>query len=467
VMGSRLKLGNDEVWPPTASEVAFGYDRVDELLDPGVFATDLIREVPFACGLLSRDVYAPLIERLEAWGFAESPAAGAGGRLVCWHYDWRRDNRLTAARLSADLSSLLGQHGPQTELCLLAHSMGGLVARYALEVADPALGDVAWRGHVSLLATFGTPHRGAPLALFRALGMEETLGLSGADLHRMMAEEDYPAGYQLIPPKESHAFWDRTGIAPRLANVDVLHPDVASDLNLNASNATAAREFWQALAGGTRPDPARCRYFMFMGRGFTTPVRGERRGTSTIDVIRQSDAGDETVPIWSSVLPDTQLQLDGDEHSVTFDDREVLATLGTLLGVPAVAVRRALGRRPAMEVGIRLSEWYVAPGATVSAHLRVRASAPVDVSVTCVLREPERIDNVKPVAKVELVKSNIGAFAMTFDFRAPGAPGVYTLRATAKVRGKARPVTSPDFVFVVRTSRKRAGPGGRGRRRAK
>lgn len=63
-------------------------------------------------------------------------------------------------RFSALLEALLKEH-PVAELVLLAHSMGGLVCRAAIHVAE-AEGQ-AWRQKLSTLVTLGTPHHGAPL----------------------------------------------------------------------------------------------------------------------------------------------------------------------------------------------------------------------------------------------------------------------------------------------------------------
>ncbi len=50
---------------------------------------------------------------------------------------------------------------PVESLTLLGHSMGGLVARSAIDVAESD--GAAWRPHLCTLITLGTPHQGAPL----------------------------------------------------------------------------------------------------------------------------------------------------------------------------------------------------------------------------------------------------------------------------------------------------------------
>jgi pimeloyl-ACP methyl ester carboxylesterase len=68
------------------------------------------------------------------------------------------NGRELAERLEALLA---GWPEPELELTLLAHSMGGLVARSACHVA--AERGHAWRGRLARLVFLGTPHHGAPL----------------------------------------------------------------------------------------------------------------------------------------------------------------------------------------------------------------------------------------------------------------------------------------------------------------
>jgi len=80
-----------------------------------------------------------------------------------------------AAALSRALSLV-----DEKRLNVLAHSMGGLDARFA--VARLGLG-----ARVAALVTVGTPHRGSPLAdlstdLLRRLGVERVLGAAGVPL---------------------------------------------------------------------------------------------------------------------------------------------------------------------------------------------------------------------------------------------------------------------------------------------
>src|SRR5437763_959212 len=61
------------------------------------------------------------------------------------------------AQRAAELRELIDHASPQEPVHLLAHSMGGLDARYMISRLDMA-------DRVLSLTTIGTPHRGSPIA---------------------------------------------------------------------------------------------------------------------------------------------------------------------------------------------------------------------------------------------------------------------------------------------------------------
>lgn len=107
-------------------------------------------------------------------------------------YDWRLDNRINAAMLRDLVSDRLRRwreysHNPDARVIFLAHSMGGLVARYYLEVLE-GLRDCR------ALITFGTLYRVSLNALdFLANGYKRLF----VDLTEVM--RSFPSAYQLLP----------------------------------------------------------------------------------------------------------------------------------------------------------------------------------------------------------------------------------------------------------------------------
>lgn len=98
-----------------------------------------------------------------------------GTSLLYLRYNTGRSIAENGRELSAHLEELL-QHwpDPKVNLHVLAHSMGGLVARAALHAASP---DQHWPNRLRSLVSLGTPHAGAPLERLGS-GLQRALGLS-------------------------------------------------------------------------------------------------------------------------------------------------------------------------------------------------------------------------------------------------------------------------------------------------
>jgi pimeloyl-ACP methyl ester carboxylesterase len=104
---------------------------------------------------MTLDVYAPFLSFVtKKLGYKEHEDFFAFG------YDWRQSNRKTAAQLAELLTRKL-KEGFQT-IKIVAHSMGGIVARLLL--ASPEYKDLAAK--VSCFVQIGTPVRGASKAYF-------------------------------------------------------------------------------------------------------------------------------------------------------------------------------------------------------------------------------------------------------------------------------------------------------------
>jgi uncharacterized protein (TIGR03437 family) len=131
-------------------------------------ATDVIRKIE----ILGQTVttYQPLYDLLRALGYREyqlhgdpshtgcdlsqkSPDPSKMPNLFTFPYDWRKDNAIAAHDLGLYLGCVR-QFYPNEKINLIAHSMGGLVARrYILDSGGP---------NVNALITIGTPWLGAP-----------------------------------------------------------------------------------------------------------------------------------------------------------------------------------------------------------------------------------------------------------------------------------------------------------------
>jgi hypothetical protein len=92
----------------------------------------------------------------------EALARELGATPVYAHYNTGRHVSDNGRELADQLEELLeGWSTPAPELAILAHSMGGLVARSACQLA--AEKGHAWLARLTRLVFLGTPHHGAPL----------------------------------------------------------------------------------------------------------------------------------------------------------------------------------------------------------------------------------------------------------------------------------------------------------------
>jgi len=132
-------------------------------------------------------------------------------------YDWRQDNRLTAARLGAFISevieraNLLRQYAGRCEAVdLVGHSMGGLVIAACLAAGKHR--SLSGKPQVRRVVTLGTPFLGAVDSLAKfATGESEIVG-QPRHTEREIARLT-PAVYQLLPVYD-HAFLDSTTRLP-------------------------------------------------------------------------------------------------------------------------------------------------------------------------------------------------------------------------------------------------------------
>ena len=80
-----------------------------------------------------------------------------GWSTAAVHYNSGLSIQDNGRLLAAELDALAGAE----EIAIVAHSMGGLVARVACQVAETE--HRAWRAKLRTLVTLGTPHRGSPV----------------------------------------------------------------------------------------------------------------------------------------------------------------------------------------------------------------------------------------------------------------------------------------------------------------
>lgn len=198
-------------------------------------------------------IYHHLLRALEDYGgyregdWANPPEGGDQDTFYVFSYDWRRDNvesaRLLVKRVEA-LKLKLGR--PDLRFNVVAHSMGGLVARYAAMYGDkdlpPAGAGVSpdWAGasFVNKIFMFGTPNAGSTEAFAVLLeGYSVTEGLRPrVHLLNKLSREDVmtaPSIFQLLPHAGAARFLDRD---LRPLSLDLYDPAVWRRFGWSAAN---------------------------------------------------------------------------------------------------------------------------------------------------------------------------------------------------------------------------------------
>jgi pimeloyl-ACP methyl ester carboxylesterase len=173
-------------------------------------------------------VYERLLRALEDYGgyregdLDSPPEGGDQDTFYVFPYDWRRDNVESARLLVRRLQSLKLRLGrPDLRFNVVAHSMGGLVARYAAMYGDrdlPPEGaeprpDWSGSGLINKIFMFGTPNEGSAEAFATLLeGYSVTAGLhTRVRLLGKLSREDVltsPAIFQLLPHGREARFLD-------------------------------------------------------------------------------------------------------------------------------------------------------------------------------------------------------------------------------------------------------------------
>ena len=214
--GSVLERNHTDVWDLDARTVlghlwnraraieslTLPRDLGDEAPNDDVVATRLVDGMTLVPGIWEPiDGYRNLIGFLEETvglhTIRDNRADGGdGGNLLCFAYDWRLSNRYNATRLKVEIERALKRRACLESpggrgVALICHSMGGLIARYFLDVLAPD-------APVELLVTLGTPHRGALKALdVLSNGIPHLYGRTRKRLTAFV--RSLPSVHQLLP----------------------------------------------------------------------------------------------------------------------------------------------------------------------------------------------------------------------------------------------------------------------------
>ncbi|MBS1794327.1 MAG: hypothetical protein JSS81_10760 [Acidobacteria bacterium] len=188
-----------------------------------IVATRIIERARVSSFLPEVSIYEALIRAMENYGGYtkgdwDNPDAAGGGldKYYVFAYDWRRDNVENAQLLVRKIRELKQKLGsPDLRFNIIAHSMGGLITRYAAMYGDadlPADGSAPvpnWAGarHFDKIFMFGTPNEGSMQTMKLLLRGYSIGGFDISVLNREVALTS-PAVFQLLPHQRTARFFD-------------------------------------------------------------------------------------------------------------------------------------------------------------------------------------------------------------------------------------------------------------------
>lgn len=291
VLGAKLRERDDgrEVWPGGIARLAFSdYRELTLPLTPaharpgddGLVASAIFDR---AAG---RDFYGSILRTLEGpggyrRGDAASPAGGDTRQYYVFLYDWRRDNVQSLRALDELIERIRAAHAdPGLRVDLIAHSNGGLIARYYARYGTADLLDgndfpvsQAGAAKIRRLILLGTPNFGSVSAI-TALVSGAEVGLRAIPPEVLMS---FPSTYQLLPHAINDWLIDASG---RPLDRDVFDADTWRRLQWAIYDPTVR----ERIAARFEDAAAAAQYIAAMERHFARHLERARRFTWSLTV---------------------------------------------------------------------------------------------------------------------------------------------------------------------------------------
>jgi hypothetical protein len=349
IIGARMELDGEPIWPPTFAEYTGGYNRIDKLLTQTAVATEIIDRFHIG-GPFYRKVYAQIIDDLKL-------IAGQTESFTEFvHYDWRLDNWVSGTEVLAHAMRRVDARA--SSITLVCHSMGGLIARLMLETGKYK--DDLWVKKLERVIFVCTPHLGAAKPLGLALGLERYFGIRKQDVRKLLNDSRYPAGFECISDRQTQILYDATRDPP--APQDIYLPAVDEQFKLTRSNVEALERVRELLKNQARIEGPQ--YTLVAGTGESTPTAFSYKNNVYDKTAYDGKTGDGTVTL-TSAIPEGMgvgVKFPG-EHLRIIDTPDFRDFLFQTLG-GTKPERRMIDGKP--QIIVSLQKDFADPGETIS-----------------------------------------------------------------------------------------------------
>ncbi|MBI2600089.1 hypothetical protein HYW43_04210 [Candidatus Daviesbacteria bacterium] len=226
---SHAYASNEQVWVNQDEAIKLGDDDYFDILklkpDGQTPEADLT-----LTGNLTSFGYSDIDSFFEDMGYVKDT------NFFVFPYDWRKDIRNSKDDLD-NLIELAKQKSGQSEVNLVVHSMGGLIARYYISDSQKA-------GKVNKLIELGVPHLGATSAvktLMYGFSLQKNvfgfipIGIPATEVKDL--SQNNPGLYQLLPSNQYFSYY---------SNSDMEHPyPLKDDRDIDNNKVTGSLNFDQ------------------------------------------------------------------------------------------------------------------------------------------------------------------------------------------------------------------------------
>jgi CHAT domain len=330
IMGSELTAfdprgAGEPVWLSVLRIMSGRLDRL-QLDDAGLAGVDPRYDVR-ASGILKRYYGELLLSLSRSW------------TVRAYWFDWRKDINLAADELA---SRITGWFGVDASVHIVAHSMGGLVARTFIANNPGRWKRMAQRGDGGRLVMLGTPNYGSYLIPQAITGLADTIWkLDRIDIWHDLAGilkilSSFVGNYQMLPSPAAPGV-DKELIG-RLYQSATYGP-----LGVPQRHLDNARRFHERLdeqGGG-----ARMAYVAGCNRPTAIGIKDITQLASIGGYEYSDELGDGCVPHGLGLLEDVATYYVDEEHSALPGNPQVLAALDELLRTGATAGLSSTGPR--------------------------------------------------------------------------------------------------------------------------
>ena len=466
ILGSVLQKDGKDLWAVsgqaawqvlTNSEQTFRNLKVSqdapeaESLGDGVRATALIQDTHLIPGLWKIDGYTRTA-RLVTDNFNVTPGDiyndpdDKAANFYQFPYDWRRDNRANAHILKRLIDKRLKcwrekSGASDAKVILMAHSMGGLVSRYYLEVLE------GWQDSRALF-TFGTPYRGSLKAVnFLANGYKKLF----LDLTEVM--RSLTSIYQLLPIYKVvnvNGEYHRIAELENLPNIDKLkaqdalafHREIEAAVERHHQDQQYLRSFTVIPVSGTQQPTLQSAILL----------NGKLTASEDLPAVLQNRSdlgdGDGTVPKISAIPIERSKDLNNffiaEQHGSLQNQAQVLDNLLNILRISQFDLADARKGEPQTAIGLSLDDLYLADEPVA---LRARLIGLSDSAAGKLKAEIQPISGDRPTISLDFVEQEKEWVLAIEDL----PTGLYRVKVQAENLGEQAPTPVHDVFEVVRT----------------